>query len=108
MTLPEIARLLRDRAAYSGKASWQLSRGLVLDLYCRAQPDGQLWLLALSREDVPVSTAEIQTCRRAFEVPATASELTTNRLTSICWIERPTEDVALVDTTPSVTQVALL
>ena len=107
MRLPEIAQLMRDRAAYSGKASWQLSHGLMLDLYQRSQADGQIWLLVLSREDVPPGTTEIQTCRTAFQIPGDASALTTNRLTSIRWIERPA-DVVPVETAPSVAQATLL
>ncbi len=105
--MPEIAAEMRAEAAQATPSQRRLSKGLHLSLHARPQPDGQLWLLVLSREDVPPGATEIDTCRRVFGVPTTASELTTNRLTSICWIERPIPEGAPVDVAPSAVQAAL-
>lgn len=86
-TLADIARDMRLLAIDEGQAAVLLKRGLYIDLYQRLRCDERLWMLVLQREDVPPSPVEINTCRIAFRVPADASELSTCRLTSICWLE---------------------
>ena len=88
-TLPEIAADLREAACTHGQAHATLGRGLRIDVYHR----DALWLLWLTRDDVPPGDEEVRTCRRNFHVPDGAVELRTNRLISIVWQELSTNQL---------------